>query len=99
MPTANVVAMLLKELKTMFAVQLAWLYMLVVSIHWCSFWRAWLWHTSASLCKNENGICTQVELQAVAGNYLVVSRSQTLTESGYVRLIVWMGKDVVEGIE
>ena len=31
-------------------------------------WRAQLWHTSVSLCKNENGICTQTELQAVTNN-------------------------------
>jgi len=30
MPTAKMVAMLLKELRTIFAVQLAWMYMLVV---------------------------------------------------------------------
>jgi len=50
-----------------------------------SFWRAWLWHTSASLCKNENGICTQAELQAVA-EFLFIAKTR-------------MGKDVVQGIE
>jgi len=30
------------------------------------FEKARVWHTAASLCKNENGICTPAELQAVA---------------------------------
>jgi len=34
-------------------------------VQWSSLWRARLWHTSAWSCKNENGICTQAELQPV----------------------------------
>ena len=51
------VVMLLKELRTIFTdSQDVYGY-----IH-CSFWKAWLWQTSASLCKNENGAA---ELQAI----------------------------------
>ena len=46
----EMVVMLLKELRTIFTdSQDVYGY-----IH-CSFWKAWLWQTSASLCKNENG--------------------------------------------
>jgi len=48
--------------------------MVVIHIHCVqgnSLWRARLWHISASLCKNENGICTQAELQAIAELYLL----------------------------
>ena len=39
--------------------------MLVVIFIEVPFEKARVWHTSASLCKNENGMCTSAELQAV----------------------------------
>ena len=33
------------------------------------FWKARVWHTSALLCENENGMCTPAELQAVAKKF------------------------------
>ena len=50
MATAKMVAMLLKELRTTFAVQLAWMYMLVV-IFIDVLFGGLVMHTSASLCK------------------------------------------------
>jgi len=54
-------------------------------IHWSFFWKALVWHTSASLCKNENGICTPAELQAVAKNFFIQLLQKTR-----------LGKDVVQ---
>ena len=35
------------------------------------FWKARVWHTSALLCENENGMCTPAELQAVAKKFFI----------------------------
>ena len=59
--------------------------MLVVIFIEVPFEKARVWHTSASLCKNENGICTPAELQAVA-KFLIVQLLQKTR----------LGKDVVQ---
>ena len=57
-----------------FAIMLAWMHMLVAIFKSNEFLFGGLrlWHASASLRKNENGICTQAEIQAVAKFWLII---------------------------